>query len=517
MKGGFTQKEKFDALPAAAAVPHAGLSDHVGQTDAPERPTEPSPPHSVQYAAAPLGGAAAGPPILLPGAGGPPRPVAEADEPEPRFRASEALRRRVHAAIPGGCHTYAKGDDQFPQLAPGFIALGRGCRVWDVDGNEFVEYGMGLRAVSLGHAYAPVVEAVRRSLDLGTNFSRPHPMEVECAEAFLTLVPAAEMVKFTKDGSTAVTAALRLARAATGRDLVAICADHPFFSYDDWFIGTTEVDAGIPRAHKALTLTFPYGDADALRGLFAAHPGRIACVLLEACKYEDPPPGYLQEVRRICHRDGALFVLDEMINGFRLAAAGGQQHYGVEPDLSAFGKAMANGFALSALAGKREFMRLGGLDHDRERVFLLSTTHGAELPALAAALATMQTYAAEPVIETMGRQGRRLAEGVRDVIAAHGLSGHVEVQGKPVNLVFATRDREGRPSQSFRALLMQELIRHGVIAPSLVVSYAHDDEAIARTVAAFDRALAVYRRALAEGVGRFLVGPPTKSVYRRYN
>jgi len=438
-------------------------------------------------------------------------------EPTGRFRASDALRQRAHAAIPGGCHTYAKGDDQFPRLSPGFIARGRGCRVWDVDGNAFIEYGMGLRAVSLGHAYAPVVEAVRRSLDLGTNFSRPHPLEVECAEAFLALVPAAEMVKFTKDGSTAVSAAVKLARAATGRDLVAICADHPFFSYDDWFIGTTAADAGIPRAHTALTLTFPYGDAGALRRLFAEHPGRIACVLLEACKYEDPPPGYLQEVRRLCHADGALFVLDEMINGFRLATAGGQQRYGVEPDLSTFGKAMANGFALSALAGKREFMRLGGLHHDRERVFLLSTTHGAELPALAAALATMRTYAAEPVVEALARQGRRLAEGVRAAIAAHGLSARVAVQGHPANLVFSAADREGRPSQAFRALLMQELARHGVIAPSLVVSYSHDDAALAQTVAAFDRALPVYRRALAEGPERFLVGPPTRPVYRRYN
>ncbi len=450
--------------------------------------------------------------------------VGPADQPPPpappppqRFEVSRALGRRAHAAIPGGCHTYAKGDDQFPERSPGFIVRGQGCRVWDADGNGFVEYGMGLRAVSLGHAFAPVVEAVRATLDLGTNFSRPHPLEVECAEAFLELVPAAEMVKFTKDGSTAVTAAVKLARAATGRDLVALCRDHPFFSYDDWFIGTTAMDAGVPAAHKALTLTFPYGDIGALRGLFAAHPGRVACVVMEACKYEDPPPGYLQAVREACHADGALFVLDEMINGFRIAAAGGQERYGVEPDLSAFGKAMANGFALSALAGKREYMERGGLRHAGERVFLLSTTHGAELPALAAALATMRTYRAEPVVATMRRQGERLAAGLRQVVAAHGLETHVAVQGLPANLVFGTRDRAGNPSQAFRALLMQELIRHGVIAPSLVVSYAHDDAAIDQTLAAFDRALAVYARALEDGPERFLIGPPTKVVYRRYN
>lgn len=457
------------------------------------------------------------PPGVAPGAGArrTPAPGSDRDSHE-RFQISGRLRHRAHAAIPGGSHTYAKGDDQFPELSPGFISHGRGCRVWDVDGNEFVEYGMGVRSVSLGHAYPPVVEAVRRSLELGTNFTRPHPMEIECAEAFLALVPAAEMVKFTKDGSTATSAAVKLARAATGRDLVAACADHPFFSYDDWFIGTTPMDAGIPATHK-LTLTFSYGNADELRGLFAAHPGRIACVILEACKYEDPPPGYLQEVQRLCHERGALFILDEMINGFRIATAGGQERFDVEPDLSAFGKGMANGFALSALAGKRKYMELGGIRHDGERVFLLSTTHGAELPALAAALATMEVYSTEPVVETMERQGRRLATGLREVVNSHGLAGQVPILGLPSNLVFGTRDQEGKPSQAFRALLMQELIRHGVIAPSLVISYSHDDAAIEQTLAAFDRALAVYRRALTEGVERFLVGPPTRVVYRKFN
>ena len=434
-----------------------------------------------------------------------------------RFERSAALRERAHAATPGGAHTYAKGDDQFPERSPGFIARGEGCRVWDEDGNEFVEYGMGLRAVALGHAFPPVVEAVRRSLGIGTNFSRPHRLEVECAEALLAAVPSAGMVKFTKDGSTAVTAAVKLARAATGRDLVAACRDHPFFSYDDWFIGTTPVDGGIPPAATSLTRLFPYGDPAALEGLLAAEPGRFACVLLEACKYEDPPPGYLREVRRLCDAHGALLVLDEMINGFRLAVAGGQERYGVEPDLSTFGKAMANGFAVSALAGKREHMELGGLRHGRDRVFLLSTTHGGEVPGLAAALATMRAYRELPVIETLDRQGRRLAEGLRGVIAAHGLSGHVPISGHPCNLVFGTLDRDKRPSQRFRALLMQELIARGVIAPSLVVSYAHDDDAVDRTVEAFDGAMPVYRRALEDGVDGLLAGPPTAPVYRRRN
>ena len=166
------------------------------------------------------------------------------------FRQSKALEQRSHALIPGGCHTYAKGDDQYPVLAPGFIVRGRGSHVWDVDGNEYIEYGMGCRAVTLGHAYSPVVKAAREEMLRGSNFTRPSPIELECAEELLGLIEGADMVKFTKDGSTATTAAIRLARAQTGRDRVAVCADHPFFAIDDWFIGTTPLDAGIPAASR---------------------------------------------------------------------------------------------------------------------------------------------------------------------------------------------------------------------------------------------------------------------------
>ncbi|APT55887.1 glutamate-1-semialdehyde 2,1-aminomutase [Roseomonas gilardii] len=430
---------------------------------------------------------------------------------------SRRLQAKAHAAIPGGAHTYAKGDDQFPELAPGFIERGEGCHVWDADGNEYIEYSPGLRAVGLGHGHPAVLAAVREALSLGTNFCRPHRLEVECAEAFLSMVPAAEMVKFTKDGSTAVSAAVKIARAATKRDMIAFCADHPFFSYDDWFIGTTAMDAGIPPVNVSLSLRFPYGDIDALRELFVAHPGRIAGVLMESCKYADAPPGYLQAVQALCQENGTLFILDEMINGFRLANGGGQEYYGLEPDLSTFGKALANGFAISALAGKRRYMELGGLQHEGERVFLLSTTHGGETHSLAAAIATMRVYREEPVVETMQRQGDRLATALRERTAALGLAEHVPIEGRGSNLVFGTRDAEGKASQHFRALLMQELIRRGVIGPSLVISYAHDDNAIDRTIEAFEGALPVYARALRDGVGKYLVGPPTKIVYRRYN
>jgi len=433
------------------------------------------------------------------------------------FERSDALRERAHAAIPGGAHTYAKGDDQFPRRSPGFIARGLGCRVWDADGNEFIEYGMGLRTVLLGHAFPEVVRAVERQLALGTNYARPSPIEVEAAEELLSIVTGAEMVKFTKDGSTANNAAVRLARAVTGRDRIAICADHPFFSTEDWFIGTTPMNAGIPKAVRDLTVTFRYDDLASVARLFEAYPGEIACVILEASRGDDPKDGFLHETQRLCRRHGAVFVLDENITGFRWHLGGAQRLYRITPDLSTFGKALANGFAVSALVGRRELMELGGIRHDRERVFLLSTTHGGETHGLAAAIAAMRVYRREPVVAHLERQGTRLAAGVRDLAKGHGVERHLVVAGRPCNLSFATLGPDGAPSQAFRALFLQELIARGALAPSFALSYSHRDVDVDRTLEAVDGALAVYQRALeAGGVERFLDGPPTRVVFRRY-
>lgn len=432
-----------------------------------------------------------------------------------QFAASDALRPLAHRLIPGGAHTYAKGDDQYPVMAPGFIARGSGCHVWDLDGNEFIEYGMGLRAVALGHAFPAVVAAAVKQIGEGLNFTRPSPLEVECAESLLEVVPGAEMAKFTKDGSTATTAAVRLARAYTGRDIIALCSDHPFFSYDDWAIGTTPLDAGIPAHVMRFTRTFRYNDLASVEALFSAHPGRMAAVILEAAKDVEPAPGFLSGLRDLCHRNGALLIIDEMITGFRWPQCAAQRHYGVEADLSTFGKALGNGFAISALVGKRDVMQLGGLDHDRDRVFLLSTTHGAETHALAAAIAVMKVYREEPVIETLERQGQRLKAGVEAVAAYHGLQNHFQLIGRPVNLVYRCCDHDGFPSQAFRTLFLQEMIRRGILAPSLVVSYSHSDDDIDQTVDAIDGALSIYRRALENGIEAYLVGRSVQPVFTR--
>ncbi|MFB7942267.1 glutamate-1-semialdehyde 2,1-aminomutase [Streptomyces sp. NPDC056049] len=429
---------------------------------------------------------------------------------------SRAANERLHAMVPGGAHTYAKGDDQYPEgLAP-VISHGRGAHVWDVDGNRYVEYGSGLRSVSLGHAHPRVTEAVRRELDRGGNFVRPSIVEAEAAERFLATVPTADMVKFAKNGSDATTAAVRLARAATGRARVAICADHPFFSTDDWFIGTTPMAAGIPESAAGLTVSFPYGDLPATEELLARHEGEIACLILEPATHTEPAPGYLAGLRALADRHGCLLVLDEMITGFRWSEAGAQGLYGVVPDLSTFGKALGNGFAVAALAGRRELMERGGLRHDGDRVFLLSTTHGAETHALAAASAVQTTYTEEGVTARLHLLGERLAAGVREAAAAMGVDDHVLVRGRASNLVYATLDEHGRPSQEYRTLFLRRLLAGGVLAPSFVVSAALDEADVDHTVEVVAEACAVYRKALDVGDPTpWMGGRAVKPVFRR--
>ena len=442
-----------------------------------------------------------------------PAPLALAD-----FDRSRALQLRLHAAIPGGSHTYAKGDDQFPEFMAPVLERGRGCRVWDVDGNEYLEYGMGLRSVTLGHCYEPVLTAVRRALRLGSNLGRPTTLELATAEEFLAFTQAGEMVKFAKNGSDVTTAAIKLARAYTGRDLVALCADHPFFSTDDWFMGTTPLQAGIPAAVQALTRLFRYNDLPGVTQLLEAHPGQFAALMLEVERDQAPAPGFLEGLRRLCDAHGTVLIFDEIITGFRWHPGGAQALYGVRPDLSTFGKAIANGFALAALTGRREIMRLGGLDHhDRDRVFLLSTTNGAELHALAAARAVMRAYNTVPVVAHMHQQGERLREGLQAAAHDQGVSEQFRVLGPGCCLYYGTRDAAGLPSQGFRTLFLQETLRRGLLLPSFVISYAHTAAVVDATIARVHEALGVYRRALNEGLDKYLMGRPVQPVYRARN
>jgi glutamate-1-semialdehyde 2,1-aminomutase len=415
-----------------------------------------------------------------------------------RYARSTLAQQRLHELVPGGAHTYARASDQYPEDMAPVLVRGHGARVWDVDGHEYVEYGMGLRAITLGHGYEPVVEAVRRAIGDGVSFTRPTELELLAAETLVEQVPGADMVKFTKNGSDATTAAVKLARAATGRPLAAICRTQPFFSTDDWFIGTTPMSAGTVGAD--LTVDFRYNDLGSVAALLDAHPGRIACVILEAgTAMAEPAPGFLEGLRTLADQDGFVLVFDEMITGMRWSFHGAQHVYGVTPDLSTWGKALGNGFAVAALAGRRELMELGGLRTDARRVFLLSTTNGPESAGLAAYLAVVEAYRRHDVVGRMEEQGRKLAAAVGEVIAEAGLQEYVEVAGRPSCQVFLTRGPDRQPSQEYRTLFLQELLRHGVLGQSFVISAAHTDEDLALTVDAVKESLAPYALALEAG------------------
>ena len=449
-----------------------------------------------------------------------------------------ALRARLHRAIPGGAHTYSRGDDQFPSIAPPVLSRGKGAYVWDTHGNRYLDYGMALRAVTIGYADPRVNAAAIRQIDNGVNLTRATEIELEAAELICDLIPCAEMVKFGKNGSNVTTAAVKIARAHTGRRFVCVPRQHPFFSFDDWFIGVTAIKRGVLADQSATTLVFDYNDIGSLKALFDAHPGQIAAVMLEPATHVWPheadgspglPPepgrspdsyagGFLHQVRDLAHAHGALFILDEMITGFRWHLKGAQQTFGIEADLATYGKAMANGFSLAAVVGKREFMEVGSIDKPgMERTFLLSSTHGAEMPALGAFVEATRINAEDDVPGHLWAYGARLKAGLAEVAGRHRLQDHVVMEGPAIALNYVTRGADGQPSLPMRTLFAQEMIKRGVMMPWLAISQAHGDEELEITLDAFDGALGVYKQALDAGVETRLNGPAIKPVFRSHN
>lgn len=427
-------------------------------------------------------------------------------------------KKRIHSLIPGGAHTYSKGDDQFPANAPAAISHGKGAYVWDLDRNKYLDCSMGLTSVSLGHAYEPVLRRVRAELEKGVNFQRPSYIEMEMAERFLELVPCHQMIKFAKNGSTATTAAVKLARAFTGRDLVAFPIDHPFYSYDDWFVGQTPCDKGVPKQFKGLTVTYNSLDLTTLAQLFDEYPGQISCVISEPEKFHAQPADYVQKLIDLCHKNGALYIMDEMITGFKTGFPGSISKMGVVPDLSTWGKGIANGFSFCALTGKKEIMELGGINRvGEEKVFLISTTHGGETHAMAACLASIDEFQSKNVIAHNHDIGKRLIAGVRGVTEAKGLEDYITVSDTEWMQAFVFRDRTMKVCNGMRTLMLQEMIERGVLFQgAFSPCFSHEEADVRLFVEAFDAASEIYRNALELGWQDFLVGQPTKPVFRKH-
>lgn len=441
------------------------------------------------------------------------------------FEKSVQYRKRIHELIPGGAHTYSKGDDQFPEDAPAAISHGNGCHVWDIDGNEYLDCSMGLTSVSLGHAYPPVIEKVEEELKKGINFQRPSYIEKEMAEKFLSLVPQHDMIKFGKNGSLVITAAVKLARAKTGRKLVAFPGDHPFYSYDDWFIGKTACNAGIPEEISSLSVTFKGCDLNSLEELFKQYPEQIACVVAEPertscynCTCKMKPAEFLPRAIDLCHRYGALFIQDEMVTGFKTHFPGSISKFNTVPDMATWGKGIANGFSFCALTGKKNVMEIGGIQKKgNEKVFLISTTHGGETSAIAAGMATIDLFKENDVIGHNHHIGDLLITQCREVIDSKSLAEFIEVV--PCNWLvgFVYKDAEKKASNAFRTLFMQEMIKRGVLFQgAFVPCFSHTVEDVNYFTEAFGQSCNVYANALKSGYQKYLKGEEAKPVFRKY-
>jgi glutamate-1-semialdehyde 2,1-aminomutase len=434
------------------------------------------------------------------------------------FKKSDAYRNKIHDLIPGGAHTYSKGDDQFPILSPASITHGKGSHVWDEDGNEYIECLGGLASISLGHAYEPVVERVYEELKKGNNFSRPSIIERAIAEKFLSLIGTHDMIKFAKNGSVVTTAAVKLARAYTGRKLVARPIDHPFYSYDDWFIGSTDVKSGIPNDIQALTVTYTSDNMQSLIDLFNQYPNQIACVVSEPEKNNVLPDNYLRDAIELAHKNGALWIMDEMITGYKTDFPGSMKKYNVVPDMTTWGKGIANGFSFCCLTGKKEVMELGGIRNvGAEKLFLISTTHGGETSSIAAALATIDEFEKHDVTKHNQAMGQKFIDGSKSIIAAHGLSHSIRNLQFNWHASLGYFDNEGNNAFGLRTLFHQEMIKHGVLFQGIFCPhFSHTEDDLKHILNALDESCKVYKKGLEEGYEKYLVGSPIKPVFRKY-
>jgi glutamate-1-semialdehyde 2,1-aminomutase len=447
--------------------------------------------------------------------------------------------KRLEKSIPGGAHTYSKGSDQVSENFPTILKKGMGPYVFDKKNRKFLDYGMGLRSIGIGYAHKKILNAAIKQAKLGNNLSKPSYVELDAAEKIIELIDSAEMVKFTKNGSSAVTAAVKLARAYTNKKIILACKDHPFFSYDDWFIGSTVIKKGIPRDIYNLTKTFNYNDIDSINKLIKKHKNQIACLVLEPCTNVCPQIAnktepccnknicdrdyrgkkhFLKEVQEICKKEKIIFILDEMITGFRRHLKGAQYDFGLDPDLSTFGKAMANGFSLSALVGKKKIMSLGSINKKNyERVFLLSTTHGAEMISLGAFLKNLEIYKKKNVIKKIWHYGSTLINESNRLIKKHNLDKYLFFSGPVYSPIYTCLDKKEKNSLKFRTLFMQEMAKRRILINYISLSYSHGKTELKITLKALEKTLDVYKKALKYGVGKFLIGKSIKPVFRRYN
>jgi len=445
------------------------------------------------------------------------------------------FKERLHNVIPGGAHTYSRGDDQFPYNAPEILEKGTGAYVFSPDGTKYLDYGMGLRSVNIGYGNIEIADACYEEIIKGNNLTRASTTELRAAELLVELIPSVEMVKFAKHGSTVTTAAVKLARAYTNRKYIAVPVEQPFFSFDDWFIGSTVMNKGTLEEVSNFTIKFHYNDIDSLNNLFKEYDGQIACVIMEAATTLSPcdlscdknnycsdcpnnKTNFLHQVQNVCKKNATIFILDEMITGFRWHLQGAQTFYNIEPDLCTFGKAMANGQAVAALGGKAAIMRLGSiLNEGEERVFLTSTTHGAEMSALGAFIKTVEIMKRDKIVEHYWSYGEQLMEGMNQISEKLGIRKYFYVEGFPCSPNYITKDNAGKVSLLFRTLFAQSMLDKNILMPYIAISYAHQTKELDATLKAVEYSLKIYKNALEGEINTYLKSKSIKSVFRKFN
>lgn len=417
------------------------------------------------------------------------------------------LKEKAQELIPSCSQTFSKSPSQFIRgVSPVFLERGKGSHIWDVDGNEYIDYAMALGPIILGHNYPVVTGAVKKILEKGITFTLPHRLENELAELLCEVIPCAEMVRFGKNGSDATSGAVRLARAFTGRDKIACCGYH---GWQDWYIVTTTRNKGIPEEVKKLTLTFEYNRIETLEKIFNDNSKQIACVIMEPVGIIEPQDNFLQKVKDLTHKNGALLIFDEVVTGFRFALGGAQEYFKVTPDLACFAKAMGNGFPIAAVVGKREIMKLF------EEVFY-SFTFGGEIVSIAAAIATIKELKNKNGFQHLWEQGRKIKDGYNVFVKELGLSEVTQCIGFPPRTIITFRNRKGK-NLVLKSLFQQECIKRGILfTGSHNICFSHSNKDINYALKVYSTVLKIMKEAIKKNkVKKMLKGKPVEPVFRK--
>jgi len=418
------------------------------------------------------------------------------------------IKKKAKKLIPDCSQTFSKGPTQFIQgITPVFLEKGKGSHIWDVDENEYIDYAMALGPIILGHNYPSVANAVKEILKKGTTFTLPHRLEGELAEILCEIIPCAEMVRFGKNGSDATSGAVRVTRAYTGRDKIACCGYH---GWQDWYIATTTRNKGIPEDVKKLTLSFEYNKIGTLEKIFEENRKQIACVIMEPVGMEEPKDNFLQKVKEMTHKNGAVLIFDEVITGFRFSLGGAQEYFGVIPDLACFGKAMANGYPLSAIVGKKEIMKLF------EEVFY-SFTFGGEIVSITASIVTIKELKEKNVIKYIWEEGRKIKDGYNVLARAVGLEKHTQCIGYPPRTTITFKNQKGKEDLLLKSLFQQECIKRGILFTGAHnICFSHTNKDIDYTLRVYCTVLEIIKEAIRKNkVKKLLKGEPVKPVFRK--